>query len=439
MGRCGGWIKGMALFLVALIVNCGDTGGNKSPSTGNPFVFQARARLNLAVQVAPNDPKLLRITATLLDPQGNPFRNQRVTFEAEFPEAIFLPPNPTENDLLACLGQSGTGNSTRCTNRGAAITDDNGQARVTLFSIVGSTNAPTNPDRLMRVIAEAPNSLDVASAISVPFTTLGFLLGGDLSITPPEVTLVNPLIQPGTDGPSVTFTVQGGRPPYRWTNANQNLGRLTPAPPTACPGADLNQCFVYTIIGAIPTPTEGVLTDTVTVTDAAGATVTATVTIIFADCELDAQGRTITITAPSPTNPNTFSINVADGVPPFTVTEDFPGTLTSDSPETICADTAQQRNCELRFTLATPLREVNPDTIIIRDSRGCTAQVQLITELCGNGVLDAADEECDGDDLGGETCESLTPDTPVGTPRCSSTCTLETSSCVAEDTESQAQ
>ena len=66
---------------------------SKSSSTGKPFVFQARARLNLVVQVAPDDPKLLHITATLLDPQGNPFRNQRVTFEAEFPDAIFVPLN----------------------------------------------------------------------------------------------------------------------------------------------------------------------------------------------------------------------------------------------------------------------------------------------------------------------------------------------------------
>jgi hypothetical protein len=366
---------------------------------------------------------LLHITATLLDPQGNPFRNQRVTFEAEFPEAIFMPPNPTTNDPLACLDQSGTGNSTRCNNRGAAITDDFGQAKVTLFSIVGSNNAPSNPDRLMRVIAEAPNSLDVASAISVPFTALGFLIGGDLSITPPAVTFVNPLVQPGTDGPSVTFTVQGGRPPYRWSNQNTNLGRLSPTnPPT-----DLNQQFVYTVIGGIPTPTADVLTDTITVTDAAGATVTATVTVIFADCELDAQGKTITISGAS--GGDTFAVEVGDGVPPFTVTEDFPGTLASGSPQTQCQN--GQRNCSLLFTLATPPREVNPDTIIIRDSRGCTAQISLTTDLCGNGVLDAADEECDGSDLGGQTCASITPSTPVGTLRCSATCAFVTSSCAA--------
>jgi hypothetical protein len=50
MGRCGGWIKGLALLLVALMAGCGDT-GSKPSSTGKPFIFQARGRLNLAVQV----------------------------------------------------------------------------------------------------------------------------------------------------------------------------------------------------------------------------------------------------------------------------------------------------------------------------------------------------------------------------------------------------
>ncbi len=118
----------------------------------------------------------------------------------------------------------------------------------------------------MRVIAEAPNSLDVATAISVPFTVTGFLIGGDLSITPPAVTFVNPLVQPGTDGPTVTFSVQGGRPPYRWDNQNKALGKLTPtSPPT-----EFDQQFVYTIVGALPTdPGSDALTDTITVTDAA--------------------------------------------------------------------------------------------------------------------------------------------------------------------------
>ena len=425
MGRCGGWIKKSALFLIALAVSCGDTGNNKPSSTGKPFVFQARARLNLIAQVDPNDAKFLYLTALLIDPQGNPFRNQRITFEAEFPDAIFIPPNtfPVDSpgrDPLACLAPSGTGNSTRCTNRGAAITDDNGQAKVTLFAIVGPPNAPRNPNRLMRVIAEAPNSLDVATAISVPFTAVGFLLGGDLAITPPQATFVNPLVQPGTDGPKVRFSVQGGRPPYQWNNENRDLGRIT-----LLGQANINEVIEYTIIGAIPAASSEALTDTITVTDGAGTTKTATVTVIFADCTLKVDGKTIQIDGAA--GGETFSIRVADGVPPFTVTEDFPGTLASGSPQEQC--NSSQKDCSLLFTLATPASEVNPDTIIIRDSRGCTAEIELTTDLCGNGRVDAADEECDGADLAGLTCSSLFGKPQVGALRCSADCKLDDSKC----------
>jgi len=272
----------------------------------------------------------------------------------------------------------------------------------------------------MRIIAEAPNSLDVASSISVPFTAVGFLIGGDLSITPPKVVLVNPLVQPGIDGPSVTFTIQGGRPPYSWNNENKDLGRLSPTtPPT-----DLGQRFVYTITGSFPTPTAEALTDTITVTDAAGKTQTTTVTVIFADCELKADEKTIKLTGP--VGGETFSIRVSDGVPPFTVTEDFPGTLAAGSPQTQC--NSSQKDCSLLFTLATPAREVAPDTIIIRDSRGCIANIALTTELCGNGRLDAGDEECDGGDFPGSfnSCSALGK---TGVLRCKSECTIDDSKC----------
>ncbi|HEX6853075.1 MAG TPA: serine protease [Candidatus Polarisedimenticolaceae bacterium] len=47
-------------------------------------------------------------------------------------------------------------------------------------------------------------------------------------------------------------------------------------------------------------------------------------------------------------------------------------------------------------------------------------------ENCGNGVVDAG-EQCDGSDLGGETCESR--GFPGGTLSCTSSCTFNTSAC----------
>lgn len=53
--------------------------------------------------------------------------------------------------------------------------------------------------------------------------------------------------------------------------------------------------------------------------------------------------------------------------------------------------------------------------------------------LCGNGQIDQG-EPCDGDDLGGLTCESLLQGYTGGTLRCQAGCTLDTSSCTANCT-----
>src|SRR5262249_26764193 len=123
MGRCG-WGVGVALVLALLGASCGGTGGGPSDS-GHQFVFTARGRLDLTVQTT-SDPRKLILTATLLDPQGVPFRNEQITFTAEFPDATFIPGNH---------------------NTASVFTDENGQASVTL--IAGLTTGR------MRVTAEA--------------------------------------------------------------------------------------------------------------------------------------------------------------------------------------------------------------------------------------------------------------------------------------------
>ena len=54
------------------------------------------------------------------------------------------------------------------------------------------------------------------------------------------------------------------------------------------------------------------------------------------------------------------------------------------------------------------------------DTSGCTR--------CGNGVLDAEGEECDGADLGGRACEYM--GFTSGTLACRSNCTVDTSGCI---------
>ncbi|MGE0825025.1 MAG: hypothetical protein AB7G75_16055 [Candidatus Binatia bacterium] len=413
MGCWGGWLKLIVvLFLTTLIVSCGNT-DKKSTSSGSPFVFQSRARLNLVARTTQNDPTVLELIATLLDPQGNPFRNQRVTFEAEFPDATLLPANTPQNQALACRNRNGTGNATRCTNRGAAITDDNGQAQVTL--VAGLLTGR------MRVIAEAPSSLNIANAISVTITNRGFLGGVDLAVFPDAATFINPLVQPGTDGSMVTFEAKGGTPPYWWTNNNTDLGRIDLVGVILVNGQPINEKAKYTLTGPIPTDQTGALQDTITLTDGTGASVTATITVIFADCTLDADGTTINIDLATGGEP--FQVDVGDGVPPFTITDQFSNTFSS----AVC--NSVQKVCS--FTLATPPPSVSPDNILIRDSRGCTANVQLtVTPRCGNGTVDPG-EACDGTSFGGVTCaDILGSSDATGTLLCSTDCsTIDTSFC----------
>jgi hypothetical protein len=59
-------------------------------------------------------------------------------------------------------------------------------------------------------------------------------------------------------------------------------------------------------------------------------------------------------------------------------------------------------------------------------SRSCTLDVDECT-VCGDGVAEGSDEECDGDDLAAETCESL--GFLGGDLECSGGCAFDTSAC----------
>ena len=102
------WIT---VLLAILGVSCGGSGGGPSDS-GNQFVFEARGRLNLSATVDITDPTVLTLVATLLDPQGFPFRNTRITFEAGFNDVTMIPQDRAPSNCDA----------TTCSNRGAVLT-----------------------------------------------------------------------------------------------------------------------------------------------------------------------------------------------------------------------------------------------------------------------------------------------------------------------------
>jgi hypothetical protein len=377
-------------MIAIIMASCGGTGGGPSNS-GNQFVFTARGRLSLVVQPT-DDPRKILITATLLDPQGLPFRNTQVTFTADFPDATFIPGDD---------------------NKGSVHTDDNGQATITLIAglIIGK----------MRILAEGPAALNIATGVTVTLTAQGFISLGDLGIIPAEVIFINPLIGPNsTDNPMAVFHATGGTPPYRWDNSNKDLGKIEP---TGIPG--VNETAKYTLLGPIPTNTTEALQDTITLLDAAGNQVTATVTVIFADCKLKTDGAEVTLIGVAGAQ---FQVDVSDGVGPFTVTETFPGSVIDN----IVCDSSG-KNCRIVFTLPDPPVAVDPDTILIRDARGCTAQVKLTVQLCGNGVIDAVGEQCDGSDFGDSplTCADLLGTGATGVILCTDDCKLDDSKCVA--------
>lgn len=373
MGRCGGWMKILALLLAAFTASCGDTGGGPSGS-GKPFVFQGRGRLNLIAQLVPATPTVIKITATLLDPQGNPFRNQRVTFEAEFRDATIIPANTPENISLACLPPDSNGNATRCTNRGAAITNDSGQAQVTV--IAGLTLGS------MRITAEAPANLNIASAMSVQITSQGFIGGTALAIFPTAVVFLNPFVRPGEDGPFTIFTAVGGFPPYQWSHSDVDLAKIQPQ---GIP--NINEQAKYTLTGPLPAngtippdSTEEVLNDVVRLTDSRGGTVTAPVNVIFATCTLQLSLASITVN--NARGREAVDVIILNGVPPFTATQASPaaGAPSVDNTKRI-----------ITYTVSDP-PVVAADVVIVRDSRGCvgTFTVSVTPATVANIVVTAS-------------------------------------------------
>ena len=344
MRRCSGWRIGIALFIMAMTASCGGTGGGPVDS-GQPLVFALRGRLNLIAQTT-SDPRQLLLIATLLDPQGLPFRDSQIAFTAEFPDVTMIPGDGSQGPLSTTNG-----------NRGTALTDTNGRAEITLTA--GRLTGP------MRVTAEGPPELNLSSGITVQLTEPGFVNLGPLGILPIAVSFVNPAVSPSS--PTLTiFEALGGRPPYTWRNGNVSLASLTPTGP-----AGVDSLTEYRLLDPLPTGENGAsLTDVVTLTDDERNQATADVQVIFSQCLLTISPTTLTFgSAQSPAlGGEQAQITVTNAVPPLTVTSIFPdsGTISTDQDAGI-----------VTFTVATPAIAVSPDTLVIRDSRGCRATAEI--------------------------------------------------------------
>jgi hypothetical protein len=328
----------MVVWVGILMAGCGGTGGGGSDAEpGDPFAFTEEVkRATLTLVPDPGDlntpTNQFTLTATLLDPQGRGFPDQLITFAAELPDATIIPGSD---------------------NTGAVLTNDDGKAVVTL--IAGLTTGK------MRVSAEA-FGLNTAAAITVTLQE-GFISLGPLGIIPASVIFVNPAQSPSP----FNFQAVGGTPPYSWANSNKSLGSITPQ---GVP--NVNEQGNYTFADPLPNTEEP---DTVTLLDAEGSQAIATVEVIFAECDLTVSPEDITFGAA--VGGEQAQITIVAGVRDFTATQTFPdsGSLSIDQDAGI-----------VTFTVATPPVGVDPDTILIRDSRGCAATVE-VTITPAEGVV----------------------------------------------------
>jgi len=180
-----------------------------------------------------------------------------------------------------------------------------------------------------------------------------------LGIIPSEVTFVNPAPHPPGGPADIIFQATGGDPPYKFSNSNPSVGKIE----TTGTCGSLGQ---YTLTGPLPTADNEARTDTVTIQDAGGTTAQAKVQVLFTTCSLNVSPTTVNIGGA--VRGERADIKITNGVPPFTATHVFP-----DAGDILI----NQSTGTVTFIVATPPIGVDPDTILIRDSRNCTATVEV--------------------------------------------------------------
>jgi len=68
-------------------------------------------------------------------------------------------------------------------------------------------------------------------------------------------------------------------------------------------------------------------------------------------------------------------------------------------------------------------------TCVAEDGWSCVGEPSVCAYLCDNGQLDAG-EECEGEDLGGQTCTTIVGGYTGGTLACGASCRYDTIGCI---------
>jgi hypothetical protein len=296
------WNSVALLLLVQAVALSSCGGGTGGGQSERPPVFVLNAAgtssnqgtLTLGVSresIDANNSDRLTVFARLLDPYGEPLRGQTITFQASFQDITFIgAPSPDGTESFPTT---------------FAITDNNGEAQVTLRS--GGT-----PGRLA-ITASAPPNFHLGAGIFLNLTDVGFI-SGDLQVLPSEIDVIDPA--PGTQ---VQFLVIGGQPfqdpnpPYRLENADSSVGSAE-----LLFDGEFPAVIVYTLTGRGGGALSGA--HVFSVVDAAGNSVTATVNVTYTELEILPPSATL-LTGQS----QTFALT--GGVPPYSCTPSG-GTLT---------------------------------------------------------------------------------------------------------------
>jgi len=328
-------IWGLLIGVGWLVWGCG---GGGSSDLDEGFVLQSAGSLNLVATVDVANPQAMDLTATLFDSNGAVISNQRITFAAEFPDATIVP------------GED---------NQGAVFTANNGQARVTL--IAGLTTGR------MRIAAEAPPGFNLSTVLFVDITTQGFLSLGSLGVIPAAITFINP-----STGTTADFQAIGGTPPYFFSNSTPSVGQIDTL-------GTVGEIGRYTLTGPLPAAESAAQQDEITLVDSAADQITATIEALFVTCDFDVSPQSLSFG--NALGGEQGLITIIDGVPPFTVTQSLPGAGTIEVDDNAMTVT---------FTVASPPVPVAPNTILIRDSQGCTTTVEVTITIIPLTIIPAS-------------------------------------------------
>lgn len=373
------WMMGSAaaLALAALIASCGGTGGGGGDKGGSDQQFIRNSnntgRLTLNVdptEVDANKSDRIGMVAILTDTFGRGVPGVPITFSTDLDDVTFIPGQAPDETT------------------GIAVTDSNGRADI--IAVAGST--PTGTGAIVgtgAIFATAPEAFALRAQVQITLYDVGFIDAESLGVIPSDITLGDPIF-----GTVLFFTVIGGTPPYALSNPTSGIGSGSFGQ-TCMPGCTENGGLL-----CIGSPCQ-----------------------IDGDC--NANG------SPSPAGVCLGPIKrclascAGNNCAGARCAVDADCNNGSPTPANVCKDSGQN----IAYVVAVGCGNGRAETTAtdgathafqVFDSAGGAADISVTVELT---------EQCDGNDLANNTCQSVNPVFTGGTLACTSSCNFDTSAC----------